>query len=267
DGGRHVPEFEPLGNVTLLHMTDPHATLLPVFYREPDTLIGIGAEKNQPPFVTGHAALRAWRLAPGTPEAYAYTHLDFAQLATRYGRLGGYAHLATLVRRIREERPGRTLLLDGGDTLQGSATALWSRGEDMVRAMNLLGVDVVTAHWEFIYGVERVRERGNADVGVLLPHNGSAVDLELAARVTGLDVILGGHTHDALVEPIRVGRTLVVNSGSHGKFLSRLDLDVRSGRIAASRYRLIPVLSRLLPEDPAMAQLIREVRGPHEAKL
>ncbi|PYN99072.1 MAG: thiosulfohydrolase SoxB [Candidatus Rokuibacteriota bacterium] len=350
DGGRRLLELEPLGNVTLLHMTDPHASLLPVFYREPDTLIGVGAERGHPPYVTGDAALRAWRLARGTPEAYVYTSLDFAQLATRYGRLGGYAHLATLVRRIREERPGRTLLLDGGDTLQGSATALWSRGEDMVRAMNLLGVDVVTAHWEFIYGVERVRElfgdaersglfkgdfvahnvsesgfgdrifrpytlrevggvsvavigqafpytvvahpkrlvgdldfgiredqvqklvdaardRRKADVVVLLSHNGIAVDLKLAARVTGLDVILGGHTHDALVEPIRVGRTLVVNSGSHGKFLSRLDLDVRSGRIAASRYRLIPVLSRLLPEDPAMAQLIREVRGPHEAKL
>src|SRR5437879_2802767 len=120
-------------------MTDPHASLLPVFYREPDTLIGVGAERGHPPYVTGDAALRAWRLARGTPEAYAYTSLDFAQLATRYGRLGGYAHLATLVRRIREERPGRTLLLDGGDTLQGSATALWSRGEDMVRAMNLLG--------------------------------------------------------------------------------------------------------------------------------
>src|SRR5439155_421952 len=342
DGGRHLLEFEPLGNVTLLHMTDPHATLLPVFYREPDTLIGIGAEKNQPPFVTGQAALRAWRLAPGTPEAYAYTYLDFAELAARYGRLGGYAHLATLVRRIREERPGRTLLLDGGDTLQGSATALWSRGEDMVRAMNLLGVEVATAHWEFMYGIERVRElfgdaerrglfagdfvaqnvseagfgdrvfkpytvrhvggvnvavigqafpytvvahpkrlvgdltfgiredqvqalideardRGKADIVVLLSHNGISVDLKLAARVTGLDVILGGHTHDALVEPIRVRHTLVVNSGSHGKFLSRLDLDVRSGRIVASRYRLIPVLTRLLPENPAMARLIEDV--------
>src|SRR5262249_6376920 len=112
DGGRHLLAFEPLGNVTLPHMTGPHASLLPVFYRERATLIGVGAERNSPPFVTGEAALRAWRLAPGTPEAYAYTHLDFAELAARYGRLGGYAHLATLVRRIREERPGRTPLLD-----------------------------------------------------------------------------------------------------------------------------------------------------------
>src|SRR5213594_1745358 len=182
DGGRHLLEFEPLGNVTLLHMTDPHATLLPVFYREPDTLIGIGAEKNQPPFVTGQAALRAWRLAPGTPKAYAYTYLDFAQLATRYGRLGGYAHLATLVRRIRAERPGRTLLLDGGDTLQGSATALWTRGDDMVRVMNQLGVDALAPHWEFTHGLERVKElfgdresRGRF-AGDFVCHNAKALD-------------------------------------------------------------------------------------------
>ena len=343
-------EFAPLGNVTLLHMTDPHAALRPVFYREPDALLGVGAERGQPPYLTGEAALRAYGLRRGTPEAYAYTHLDFSQLAARYGRMGGYAHLATLVKRIRGERRGRTLLLDGGDTIQGSATALWTRGADMVRAMNELGVEVFTPHWEFIYGIDRVRElfgdreRGGlfagdfvahnvtelgfgdpifrpytiravggvrvgvigqafpytpvshprrfvpdltfgirddhvqglvnelrdgrkAEVVVLLSHNGIAVDLKLAARVSGLDVILGGHTHDALVEPIRVGRTLVVNSGSHGKFLSRLDLDVRGGRIADSRYRLIPVLSKALPEDSPMARLIHDIRAPHEARL
>ena len=350
DGPRRLLEFPSLGNVTLLHMTDPHANLRPVYYREPDSLIGVGRERGHPPFVTGEAALRAWKLARGTPEAYAYTHLDFTQLAQRYGRLGGYAHLATLVGRIRAERAGRTLLLDGGDTLQGSATALWSRGEDMVRAINRLGVDVMTAHWEFMYGVERVREllgdaerrgrftgdflahnvsetgfgdaifrpsvvrevggiavaiigqafpytdvahpkrlvgdvgfgiredqvqklvseardRGHADLVVLLSHNGISVDLKLASRVSGLDVILGGHTHDALVEPLRVGRTLVVNSGSHGKFLSRLDLDVRGRRVVAFRYRLIPVLAASLPEDPGMAELIHEVRAPHERAL
>jgi sulfur-oxidizing protein SoxB len=331
-------------------MTDPHAALQPLFYREPDTLLGVGPERGKPPYVTGEAALRAYGLGRGTLEAYAATHLDFVQLAARYGRLGGYAHLATLVRRIRESRPGRTLLLDGGDTLQGSATALWSRGEDMLRAMNALGVEVFTPHWEFIYGLDRVRElfgdrdrrgrfagdfvahnvseagfgepvfpaytvravggvrvgvigqafpyvpvshprrfvadltfgireervqalvhelrdEGKAEVAVLLSHNGLAVDLKLAARVSGLDVVLGGHTHDALVTPIRVGRTLVVNSGSHGKFLSRLDLDVRGGRVVDSRYRLIPVLARALPEDPAMARLIHEVRAPHEGRL
>jgi sulfur-oxidizing protein SoxB len=343
-------DFAPLGNVTLLHITDPHAHLKPVFYREPDTLIGVGDERGKPPFISGAALLRAYGITPGSAEAYAVSHLDFAALAARYGKLGGYAHLATLVKRVREARPGRTLLLDGGDTIQGSATALWSRGEDMVRASNLLGVDVLTPHWEFTYGLERVRElfgdrerrglfRGDfvahnvteagwgdpvfhpytlreiggvrvgvigqafpytpvshprrfvpdltfgiredgvqrlvgelrdtrrADLVVLLSHNGITVDLKLAARVSGLDVILGGHTHDALPAPIEVGKTLVVNSGSHGKFLSRLDLDVRGHRVAAYRYRLLPVLARDIPEDPEMAKLIAEIRGPHEAKL
>ena len=342
--------MEPLGNVTLLHLTDSHATLRPVFFREPDTLIGVGDERGKPPYLTGPAFLRFYGFAPGTAEAYACTAVDFPTLAARYGAMGGYAHLATLVKRIRAERAGRTLLLDGGDALQGSATALWSRGEDMVRATNQLGVDVFTAHWEFMHGIARVRELlgdrerkgaltadfvaqnvaeagwgdplfppyvireiGGARIGiigqafpytpiahprrfvpdltfgikddgvqalanelrddkkvdlvVLLSHNGVAVDLKLAARVSGLDVILGGHTHDGLPAPIQVGRTLVVNSGSHGKFLSRLDLDVRGGRVVAWRYRLIPVLSKLLPEDPDMARLIREVRAPHEARL
>jgi sulfur-oxidizing protein SoxB len=341
---------EPLGNVTLLHITDPHAALRPLYYREPDTLIGVGDERGKPPFLTGAALLRHYGIAPGSAEAHAVSHVDFAALAQRYGRLGGYAHLATLVRRHRDERPGRTLLLDGGDTIQGSATALWTRGEDMVRASNLLGVDVMTPHWEFTYGLDRVRELfgdrerrglfrgafvahnvaeagwGDAvfhpyalrDVGgvrvgvigqafpytpiahprrfvpdltfgireddvqrlvnelrdtqraglvVVLSHNGITADLKLAARVSGIDVILGGHTHDALPAPIEVGRTLVVNSGSHGKFLSRLDLDVRGPRVAAYRYRLLPVLSRDLPEDAAMARLIAEVRAPHESKL
>jgi len=350
DGPERLLEFEALGNVTLLHLTDPHATLRPLYYREPDTLIGIGREHGKPPFLTGAEFLRAYHIAPGTVEAYAATHLDFAALAARYGRMGGYAHLATVVKRARAERPGRTLLLDGGDTCQGSATALWSRGEDMVRASNALGVEVMTPHWEFIYGMDRlrelfgdrehrglfagdfvahnvaqmgwgdrvfrpytVREVGGVGVGiigqafpyvpvshprrfvpdltfgiqedqvqalvhelrddrrvdlvVLLSHNGVAVDLKLAARVAGLDVVLGGHTHDALPEPIVVGRTLVVNSGSHGKFLSRLDLDVRPGRVAGWRYRLLPVLSRVVPEDPDMARLVSELRRPYEAKL
>ncbi|MGH7277009.1 MAG: thiosulfohydrolase SoxB, partial [Candidatus Rokuibacteriota bacterium] len=129
-----------------------------MFYREPDTLLGVGDERGKPPFLTGAELLRAYRIAPGTVEAYAYTCLDFPALAARYGRMGGYAHLATLVKRARAERPGRTLLLDGGDTLNGSATALWSRGEDMVRVSNQLGVEVLTPHWEFTYGLERVRE-------------------------------------------------------------------------------------------------------------
>jgi sulfur-oxidizing protein SoxB len=350
DAPQRLLDFEPLGNVTLLHLTDTHATLNPVHVREPDTLLGVGDERGKPPYLTGAALLSAYGITPGSAAAHALAHLDFAALAARYGRMGGYAHLATLVKRVRSERAGKTLLLDGGDALQGSATALWSRGEDMLRATNQLGVEVFTGHWEFTYGLERVRdlfgdrerrgrfagefvaqnvgeagwgdrvfrpytvrEVGGVRVGVigqafpytpvahprrfvpdvtfgirddqiqrladelreerkvdcvvLLSHNGVAVDLKLATRVSGLDVVLGGHTHDGLPRPIRVGRTLVVNSGSHGKFLSRLDLDVRGGRVAAHRYRLLPVLASAIPADPDMARLIGEVRGPHEAAL
>ncbi len=343
-------DFEALGNVTLLHMTDPHGTLLPVHYREPDTRIGVGDEAGTPAFLSGEAFLKAYRIARGSAEAHALTHLDFAMLAARYGRMGGYAHLATLVKRVRDERVGKTLLLDGGDTLQGSATALWTRGLDMVRAMNRLGVEVFTPHWEFTHGIERVKElfgdrdtRGRfagdfvchnvrelnwddpvfhpytikelggvrvgvigqafpyvpvshpqrfvpgltfgiqedqaqrlvnelrdaktVDLVVLLSHNGLSTDVKMAGRVRGLDVVLGGHTHDGLPEPILVGRTLVINSGAHGKFLSRLDLDVRDGQVKAHRYKLTPVLSRYIPADPEMARLIREIRAPYESKL
>jgi len=343
-------DFEALGNVTLLHMTDPHGTLLPVHYREPDTRIGVGDEAGTPAFLSGEAFLKAYRIARGSAEAHALTHLDFAMLAARYGRMGGYAHLATLVKRVRDERVGKTLLLDGGDTLQGSATALWTRGLDMVRAMNRLGVEVFTPHWEFTHGIERVKElfgdrdtRGRfagdfvchnvrelnwddpvfhpytikelggvrvgvigqafpyvpvshpqrfvpgltfgiqedqaqrlvnelrdaktVDLVVLLSHSGLSTDVKMAGRVRGLDVVLGGHTHDGLPEPILVGRTLVINSGAHGKFLSRLDLDVRDGQVKAHRYKLTPVLSRYIPADPEMARLIREIRAPYESKL
>ena len=350
DAGTRLFDVPPFGNVTLLHITDPHGAARPVFYREPDRLIGVGAERGRPPYLAGEALLRFHGIPRGSARAYAYSSVDFGTLATRYGRMGGYAHLATLVKRYRAERPERTLLLDGGDTLQGSALALWTRGEDMVRLSNQLGVDVFTPHWEFTYGLDRVRELfgdrerrglftgdfvahnvtevawdepvfhpytvrevGGVRVGVigqafpytgvshprrfvpgltfgiaearvqalvdelrgerkvrlvvLLSHNGLAVDLKLAGRVRGVDVILGGHTHDALVAPLTVGRTIVVNSGSPGKFLSRLDLDVGTAGVGGHRYRLVPVLSSSLPEDPGMARLIAELRAPHAAVL
>jgi sulfur-oxidizing protein SoxB len=343
-------DFEALGNVTLLHMTDSHATLLPVHYREPDTLVGIGDEAGKPPYVTGRSLLDLYGFAPGSLEAHAFSHLDFAALAKRYGPFGGYAHIAAMVKRIRAERPGKTLLLDGGDTLQGSATSLWTAGRDMLEVINQLGVEVFTAHWEFIYGADTVREyfgdreragvfkgdfvaqnvkdstwgdavfrpytirevggvkigvigqafpyvpishprryvegltfgiqedrvqqladelRGQrkVDLVVLLSHNGFSVDNKLASRVTGLDVILGGHTHDAIPKAIEIGKTLVLQSGAHGKFLSRLDLDVDKGRLRAWRYKLIPVLANHIPTDPEMKAVIEKVRAPYAAKL
>jgi sulfur-oxidizing protein SoxB len=342
-------DLPPFGNVSLLHMTDCHAQLLPLHYREPSLNLGVGAMRDQWPHLVDSALLQAAGLARGSVQAHAFTAIDFETAARRYGRVGGFAHLATLVKQLRASRPA-ALLLDGGDSWQGSATALWSRGQDMVEACLLLGVDVMTGHWEFTHGMARVRElvdgplqgridfvaqnvetadfgdpvfapsvqrringvavtvigqafpytpvahprhlvgdwrfgiqearlqglvdaarAGGAQVVVLLSHNGMDVDLKLASRVRGIDVILGGHTHDAVPLALPVanagGRTLVTNAGSHGKFLGVMDLAVRGGRVADFRYRLLPVLANQLPPDPAMAALIERVRAPFAQRL
>ncbi len=155
--GAGLYDAVPFGNVRLLHITDTHAQLLPNHYREPDVNLGAGAARGRVPHLTGEALLSHFGIARGSREAHAFSHLDFTEAARRYGRTGGYAHVATLVKRLRAERPG-ALLLDGGDTWQGSATALWTRGADMVEASLALGVDVMTGHWEFTYGADRVRE-------------------------------------------------------------------------------------------------------------
>ena len=328
------------GNISLLHVTDVHAQLLPIHFREPSINLGDG----KPPHLVGDALLKHFSIAKETPQAHAFTHLDFVAAARRYGKVGGYAHLATLVKRLRASRP-HALLLDGGDSWQGSATALWTRGADMIGAQRRLGVDLMTAHWEFTYGaariedavkrelspiefvaqnvrttdfedpvfkpyslrslngvalavigqafpytpianprhfvpdwtfgiqearlqrlVDEVRAKG-ARVVVLLSHNGMDVDLKLAGRVRGIDAILGGHTHDGVPAPILVGRTLVTNAGSHGKFLGVLDIQASDAGMTGYRYRLLPVFSNLLPEDPDMAAYIREARAPYEQRL
>ena len=341
--------LRPFGNVSLLHVTDTHAQLRPIHFREPSVNLGVGAARGQPPHLVGEALLRRFGIRPGTRAAHAFTHLDFVRAAHTYGAMGGYAHIRTLVRMLQAARPG-ALLLDGGDAWQGSATALWTAGADMIDAQKLLGVDVMTGHWEFTYGAERVRAvvardfagrvafiaqnvrtadfgdpvfepyvlrtingvpvaivgqafpytpianpryfvpewtfgiqeeslqkavddaRGKgARVVVLLSHNGMDVDLKLASRVAGIDVILGGHTHDGVPQPIRVanrgGTTLVTNAGSHGKFLGVVDFDVRAGRVADIRYRLVPVFASLLPADAQMSALIERVRAPYASRL
>jgi sulfur-oxidizing protein SoxB len=336
-----LPTF---GNVSLLHVTDVHAQLLPVHFREPSVNLGIGEAAGRPPHLVGEAFLRHFAVDPRSARAHAFTHLDFEPLARRYGKVGGYAHLATLVKRLRASRP-HALLLDGGDTWQGSATALWTRGADMIGAQKRLGIDLMTAHWEFTYGAERVRQavdkelapidflaqnvktidfedpvfrpyslrsvngvalavigqafpytpianprhmvpdwsfgiqesrlqqlvdevRGKgAKAVVLLSHNGMDVDLKLASRVRGLDAILGGHTHDGVPAPVLVGKTIVTNAGSNGKFLGVLDLQVGAGGVAGYRYGLLPVFSNLLPADRGMAAYIGQVRKDHESKL
>ncbi|WP_430422652.1 thiosulfohydrolase SoxB [Methylibium petroleiphilum] len=341
-----VPRF---GNVSLLHMTDCHAQLLPIHFREPSVNLGVGAMNGQLPHRVGEHLLEAVGVRPGTLLAHAYTFLDFEKAARRYGKVGGFAHMATLVKRLKASRPG-ALLLDGGDTWQGSATSLWTNGQDMVDACKLLGVDVMTGHWEFTYGQKRVQQivdedfKGQVDfvaqnvrttdfgdevfkpytlrdvngvklaivgqafpytpianprymvadwsfgiqddnlqkvvdaaraagaqVVVVLSHNGMDVDLKMAGRVRGIDAILGGHTHDGIPVPVVVanpgGKTLVTNAGSNTKFLGVLDLDVKGGKVADYRYKLLPVFSNQLPADPQMQSLIDRVRAPYKDKL
>jgi S-sulfosulfanyl-L-cysteine sulfohydrolase len=341
-----VPRF---GNVSFLHMTDCHAQLRPIYFREPNVNLGVGAMAGKLPHLVGGHLLKFANIPAGSADAHALTCLDFEQAAQRYGKVGGFAHLATLVKRLRASRPG-ALLLDGGDTWQGSATSLWTKGQDMVDACKLLGVDIMTGHWEFTYGMERVKEivdkqlagrteflaqnvkttdfgdpvfkpytlrtingvpcaiigqafpytpianprymvadwefgiqdqnmqkmvdevrAKGAKVVVVLSHNGMDVDLKMATRVSGIDAIMGGHTHDgmpvATVVANKGGKTLVTNAGSNGKFLAVMDFDVKDGRIADYRYRLLPIFANMLPADQDMDALITKIRAPYEAKL
>ena len=341
-----MPKF---GNVHFMHFTDCHAQLKPIYFREPSVNLGFGTMLGQPPHLVGEYLLNYYGIKPNTREAHAMTYLDFDQASKTYGKVGGFAHLSTLVQQVRASRPG-SLLLDGGDTWQGSGTALWTDGQDMVDACLALGVDVMTAHWEMTLGEDRVKEivekdfKGKvsfvaqniktadfgdpvfeaytiremngikvavvgqaspytpianprylvpnwtfgiddenmqasvdaaraegAQVVVVLSHNGMDVDLKMATRVTGIDAIMGGHTHDGVPAPVKVknagGVTLVTNAGSNGKFLAVLDFDVKNGKVSDFRYKLLPVFSDLIKADPGMDALVTKIRAPYEAKL
>ena len=336
-------KFTSKGQVTLLHNTDCHAQLRPIYFREPSINLGVGEVKGLPPHLTGAEFLERFGLKPETLEAYALTSENFAALAKNYGRVGGMDRLATLISAIRAERGDKVLFLDGGDTLHGSFTTLQTGGGDMVKVMNALGCEAMTGHWEFTLGAERVKqiaeelecpflasnvfdneweeevfehtayfERGGVKVAVigqafpytpianprwmipswsfgireellqkrveaargegaqlvvLLSHNGFDVDRKLVTRVKGIDVVLTGHTHDAIPEPIKVGDTLLIATGSHGKFLSRLDVEVTNGRMSGYEFRLIPVLADAITPDPDVKSLINKIRSPYEAHL
>jgi sulfur-oxidizing protein SoxB len=335
-------DFDTTGNVTLVHLTDCHAQLKPVWFREPSVNIGVGEVAGLPPHISGKKFLDTYGIKSGSPEAYALSSEDFVALAREYGRLGGFDRISTILKAIRSDRPD-ALFLDGGDTWQGSMTALRTQGQDMVNIMNALKPDAMTSHWEFTYGIDRVTEivdtlpfpflganifdsewnepaydshamferggvsiavigqafpylpianpgwmfpnlsfgireermrevveevRGEgADLVVVLSHNGFDVDRKMARQVEGIDVILSGHTHDALPEPVQVGNTLVVASGSHGKFVSRLDLDVQDGSVKDFKYRLIPVFSDIIAPDPEITAMVEAERAPFKDEL
>jgi len=333
-------EFETFGNVSLIHITDIHAQLKPIYFREPSVNIGVGANKGVVPHVTGADFRRLYGIEDGSPSHYALTSGDFTALAKTYGRVGGLDRVATVINAIRADRPD-AILLDGGDTWHGSYTCLKTQGQDMVNVMNALRPDAMTFHWEFTLGSDRVAElveqlpfaalgqnifdaewdepaelfppyqmfeRGGTKIAVIgqafpympianpgwmfpeyafgirdehmaqmveevraagaecvvvLSHNGFDVDKKMASVVPGIDVILSGHTHDALPEPVLVGETIIVASGSNGKFVSRVDLDIRDGRMMGYRTKLIPIFSDVIAPDPEVAALIDEQRAPY----
>lgn len=335
--------FDSKGQVTLLHITDIHAQLKPLYFRPPSENYGVGMFEGVPPHLVAEEFLTHFNIDPGTPLAYAHTMVDYVNLANTYGRLGGLDRTATLVKEIRAARgDDKVLLLDGGDTWQGSYTSLQTNGQDMVDAMAQLKPDAMVGHWEFTFGQDRLEEiidemaypflgcnvfdnewdepvfestayfeRGGvkvavigqhfpytpianprymvenwsfgirperiqemadearasgAEVVVLLSHNGFDVDQKLARLVTGIDVILTGHTHDAIPQALKIEDTLLLSSGSHGKYLGRIDLEVKNGKVVDYNSTLIPVFSDVITPDKEMATLIDNLRAPYEAE-
>ena len=334
-------KFNSKGQITLLHITDIHGQLKPVYFRPPSENIGVGAFEGIPPHLVGEDFLSYFSIPKNTPLAYAHTMVDYVSLAKEYGKLGGLDRTASIVKGIREERGNdKVLLLDGGDTWQGSYTSLKTQGMDMVKTVSLLKPEAMVGHWEFTLGKNRLeelinemnypflggnvfdteweeqvfestsfiekgginiavigqhfpytpianprhlvdgwsfgiraellqknvlnaRERG-AEVVVLLSHNGFDVDQKIAAIVEGIDVILTGHTHDAVPEAIRIKNTLILSSGSHGKYLGRIDLEVKNGKVIDSSSSLIPIFSEIIDPDYQMSEMIKKVRSPYE---
>ena len=363
--GSRLYDMPAFGNARILHFTDCHAQLNPIYFREPSVNLGIGDAFGKAPHLVGKNLVKQFGIAHGGIEEHAYTYINFEEAARTFGKIGGFAHLATLVKKLRAEyAQGRSLLLDGGDTWQGSGTAYWTRGRDMVEACNLLGVDVMTGHWEFTYLaaeildnaeifdgefvsqnckvkedalfdyeladlgdfnedsghvfkpytiremgdlriavvgqsfpytpianpqrfipdwtfginegdmqeiVEQARDEESPDGLIVLSHNGMDVDLKMASRVSGIDAIFGGHTHDGVPGAIPVsnpgGKTLVTNAGSNGKFLGVMDMDYKDKKLRDFRYRLLPVFSNLLEADAEMSAYVEKARKPYLPKL
>ena len=316
-------KFNDKGQVTLLHLTDLHGQLKPVYFRPPSENYGIGEFEGIPPHLVGEAFLKHFNIEPNTPLAYAHTMLDYIPLAREYGKLGGLDRTSSLIKQIRADRgEDKVLLLDGGDTWQGSYTSLETQGLDMLTAMNLLKPDAMVGHWEFTFGkdrlsqllekmnypflggnvfdtewdeavfestqffekggvniavigqhfpytsianprhlvegwsfgirpeviqknVDKAKQKG-AEIVVLLSHNGFDVDQKLASILNNVDVILTGHTHDAIPEAIKINNTLILSSGSHGKYLGRIDLDVKNGKVVDFSSNLIPIFSDII---------------------
>ena len=343
-------DFEPKGKATLLHICDMHAHIKPLFWREPSTLLTAKNLVGTPGFLCGRAFEEFYGIKPKTIDEYFDTYLNFEVLANKFGKMGGIAHMKPIIDHVKKERGDKNvLLLDSGDTWQGTAVALKTRGEAIVDAQNYLGVDVMVGHWEFTYGKERVQELigmlkgefisqnvidndpfsdsfeelifppytikevGGAKIGiigqsfpftstanpkkftegwsfalrheslqkyidelrkdkkvdcvVILSHDGFSVDQELAKKIKGADFILSGHTHDPSPKPIVVNDTVILIAGSHGKFVGRLDLDIKNKKVVDYSFKLIPVASNIIPADKAGEALVEKWYKPYDKEL
>ena len=344
---------KPFGNLRLLHITDTHGQLEPMYFREPNYNLGVGKNRNVPPHIVGKNLLDYYSVNSKLLE-YAYTHLNYNKHAREFGKFGGYAYLKTIIDNLKAEVNGNSLLLDGGDTWQGSALSLFEKGRDMVEASNILGVDIMTGHWEFTFGEKQfienikqfngdfvaqniklteeaifdgiipvdqenhfqkpyvMKEINNLRVAVigqafpytpianpkrfipnltfgiqdselqslvnhiknkekpslitLLSHNGVDVDKKMAKIVSGIDIILGGHTHDVLPEPLIIknknSKTLVINSGCNGKFISLLDLKINNSSFDYE-YKLLPIISNQIKPSTVMEKFINKTKKPY----
>ena len=355
-------KLKPFGNARILHMTDCHAQLMPVYFREPSVNLGFHSNYGKVPHIVGDKFLEHYGIKGNKRLEYAYSCINYEKHAEAMGRVGGFAQLQTVVNYLRDSYgKGKTLLMDGGDTWQGSWTSLQTRGKDMIGALNHLGVDVCTGHWEFTYKdkeilenlklldaeflaqnvkvkedalfdgspaydedtghafkpytmkemdgariavigqafpytpianpkrnipdwefginpddmqelVEEVRESEKPDAVIVISHNGYDVDKKMAEVCSGIDFIMGGHTHDGVPEayPVKNAKgemTYVCNAGSNGKFLNVLDLECRNGKVHDFKFTLLPIFSDLIPEDPKMKAYVEGVRKPYEKDL
>lgn len=354
-------KIKNFGNARFLHITDTHAQLLPVHFREPSVNLGFYSNFGKPPHIVGSHFNKHYGIKAGSRAEFALSSVNYVDNVKKFNKIGGFSHIKTITDYLTGTfGKDKTLFMDGGDTWQGSATSLYTRGKDMVGALNLLGVDVCTGHWEFTYkdseileniklldadfvaqnvyvkdeslmeGVEaydedtghafkpyvmkkmgdnmvavigqafpyttianpqrfipdwtfgirpeemqelvdEVREKEKPDAVIVISHNGYDVDKKMASVVSGIDFIFGGHTHDAVPEAYPVknskGVTHVINSGSNGKFVGVLDLDIKDKKVRDFKFTLLPVFSDLVPEDKKMKQYIEDVRAPFIEKL
>ncbi|MBW5290136.1 MAG: Sulfur oxidation protein SoxB [Candidatus Ruthia sp. Asou_11_S2] len=360
-------EVAKTGNARILHITDTHGNLLPNYFREPNVNLGFGPTFGQLPHVVGNKLLKQIGVKAGSADAYAFTYNNFEELATKYGKTGGFGQIKTVLDSLRESAGGiqNTLTLDGGDTWQGSGTSLWTRGSDMVEACNILGVDVMVGHWEFTYKEEEtlknigffkgdflgqnvriiedalmgdeyitmtekyggnglfdedeglpfkpyviknvgghriavigqafprtsnanpqkyffpdwsfglredemselvadIRKNEKPDAVIIISHNGMDVDIKMASRISGIDAIFGGHTHDGMPTPVEVknagGVTVVTNAGCSGKYIGVMDLNIKDHKVMGYEYKMLPILTDFIKPDAAMVSFINKMR-------